>query len=175
MLVRTHDSILLRVVVISVFVLMRSPLDYHARVCDLVSQIILSYSTSLPLQHSPHSKNALRILLKLPLRLTLASLSLSLLCASHIAQLSPARFSRGLTQAHPFSFSPALHPILYLISAVHLRQGPTLRHCVVRCPPIYSGASGERSRGPVYVVTSQGLSESCSPHHRCNRRVSFRG
>ena len=82
-----------------------SPLGYHARVCVLVSQIILSYSPSLPLQHSPHSKNALRILLKLPLRLTLASLSLSLLCASHIAQLSPARFSRGLTQAHPFSFS----------------------------------------------------------------------
>ena len=99
------------------------------------------------------------------------------LCSAHLSR--PAHraqhFSRGLTQAHPFSFSPALHPILYLISAVHLRQGPTLRHCVVRCPPIYSGASGERSRGPVYVVTSQGLSESCSPHHWCNRRVRSRG
>ena len=68
--------------------LTRSPLGYHARVCDLVSQIILSYSTSLPLQHSPHSKNALRILLKLPLRLTLAPLSL---CSAHPASHSSAQ------------------------------------------------------------------------------------
>jgi hypothetical protein len=128
--VRTHDSTLVRVVDAIGVRPDEIPLGYHARVCDLVSQIISSYSTSL--QHSPHSKNALRILLKLPLRLTLASLSL---CSAHPASHSSAQhFSPGLTQAHPFSFSPTLHPILYLISAVHLRQGPTLRHCVVRCP-----------------------------------------
>ena len=104
MLVRTHDSTLLRVVDISVFVLTRSPLGYHARVCDLVSQIILSYSTSLPLQHSPHSKNALRILLKLPLRLTLASLSL---CSAHPASHSSAQHASLVA-------SPRLIPFLFL-------------------------------------------------------------
>ena len=88
---------------LSVFVLMRSPLGYHARVCDLVSQIISSYSTSL--QHSPHSKNALRILLKLPLRLTLTSLSL--LCAS-----LPSRASHSTS----LGASPRLISFLFLSS-----------------------------------------------------------
>ena len=81
---------------LSVFVLMRSPLGYHARVCDLVSQIISSYSTSL--QHSPHSKNALRILLKLPLRLTLTPLSL---CSAHLSR--PAHRTALLSSPHPGS------------------------------------------------------------------------
>ena len=88
----------------------RSPLGYHARVCDLVSQIISSYSTSL--QHSPHSKNALRILLKLPLRLTLASLSL---CSAHPASHSSAQHASLVASPRliPFFFS---HPPSHLIS-----------------------------------------------------------
>ena len=70
-----------------------------------------------------------------------------LLRASRIAQLSSST-----SRPHPGSpilFLPALHPILYLISAVSTSRGPTLRHCVVRCPPISSCASGERPRGCV--------------------------
>jgi hypothetical protein len=88
-------------------------------------------------------KNALRILLS-HLLASPSPLSLSPRIPHRTApSSSTARPHPGLS----ILFLPALHPILYLISAAFTSRGPTLRHCVVRCPPISSCASGERSRG----------------------------
>ena len=66
------------------------------------SHIPLSSPSSI--EHSPHSKNALRILLKLPLRLTLAPLSL---CSAHPASHSSAQHASLVA-------SPRLIPFLFL-------------------------------------------------------------
>jgi hypothetical protein len=128
------------------------------------------------MSHHSSSKNALRILLS---HLLASPSPLSLfLRASLIARCSaPAR--RGLTQARPFFFSPPSIPY-YISSLQHLHPGGPHSDTVwfdVPLSLLAHQASGPG--GAVYVVTllfqHAGLSESCSPHHRCNRRVSSRG
>ena len=106
---------------------------------------------------------------------TLTSFSFSAHPASHSS--APAR--RGLTQARPFFFSPPSIPS-YISSLQYLHPGGPHSDTVWFDVPLSLPAhQASGPGGALYVVTllfqHAGLSESCSPHHRCNRRVSSRG